>query len=763
AQRFPGLAGREIKSLLIGSATDLGFDPYAQGAGLVNVSAAVSRIVASLGTVSFGRVTYPHQPVSRTVTYTNLTDQPITLSLSAKIVSGKGTPGPDGLATVTPSQLTLPAKGTSEATLTLDGRTLGNDGIYGRYLGTLTATDGTGAVRATDRISALLEAQRHETTIRIVAPDGATDVTYGGLVAVAMDDQDYLHDDPVLMTGKPSTTIALYAGVYAVGTALSWRGTDGEWHNGLVILPEVTVAGPTPVTIDLRQARQVAVQTPEATETNNATFELRRTSATGKWALDGSLSAVYGTSEPHWWTLPTKPVSQGTFRYINAQVLVPPLVTMRALGNGSVDDLHPRYVTADRAVDLYAQTWGDDAVDQTRWIVPLVPHLPAKGEFRVVYAGNGTATEMAGAKVRGAVVLLTPTDICDTTCPYSALQERIDLAAAQGAVGVIVGGKSGPVDLGRPSTNAVTCSGGPETCPAPKPYSAVPVVSVPAKEATALAQRLRREVPVMIQVGGEPDVPKVYALSFVEDHVPAALPHRVGEQDLDPVVNRIHGTRPGMLNSEGFQWARAVPELPRESEPGLSLPRVATGQTLTMLVGPRRAEALDRFKLGTVYFDEPYVVHKPAFLRNLDLWFWPTEMQEVVVEGRTTLTWNSGPMLPGTHTGDHTKSGFGTDWGFCAGCREGDRFWPAMSLTSSTGAVTSRMVGMVNDSGAGLFLFFAVGCEAPTCSINLYDQAGKKIAPQLIPVGYTIGAAGGGGSQDLVRQLVTGSPVSAGR
>ncbi|MPZ29124.1 MAG: S8 family serine peptidase, partial [Micromonosporaceae bacterium] len=742
-QRYPELTGREIKALLMDAAVDLGHDLFAQGEGLLDVAAAADRTVATGGPVSFGRLTYPHQPVTRTVTYTNLTDQPVPLSLAATLGSENGTPAPDGLLTVTPAEVTVPAGGTAQATLTLDGRVLGEDGVYGRYRGGLTATDQAGAVQASDRVTALLEAQRYEVSVGIVPPEGATDLAYGGIVVLPVDDQVHLHDEPVLLDGGPATATALYAGAYAVATSVGWRDAAGEWHTALVTEPEVTVAGPTPVRFDLREARPVAAELPQSTETNSATMRHRRTSTTGTWSLEGVLSGEYGAREPHWWTLPTEPVHHGTFRYINAQVRVPSLVTMRALGGGAPLDLHPRYVAADLAVAGQWQTWGDGAASgEARQTVPLVAHLPEQGTLPVVYAGGGTAGELAGAGVDGALVLLTPTDICGAACDYLALKERVSRAAEQGAVGVIVAGNQGQVELGRPSTSMVDCGDGPEGCPDPEPYSAVPLVSVPATQAARLVDRLARAAPVRVRLGGEPEVPEVYALSFVAGQVPSALPHRVGARDLERVEHRVHGTRPGMLSPAGVTWARAVPALARESEPALSLPRVATGRTLTMLVGPPQAEALDRFRLGTVYFDQPHLVSKPGHLRNLSAWAWPTEVQEVVLDGPTTITWNSGPLLPGAHTGDHTGSGFGTDWGYCVGCREGDRFWPVMTLTRSTGSFQDRVVGLVNDTGAGNLLFPGVGCEPPTCTVTLYDQAGEEIPQQLVPVGFTVGGTG---------------------
>lgn len=750
AQRFPDLTGQEIKELLMESTTDLGHDPYAQGAGLLDVATAVGRTVTSTGQTHFGRLTYPHQAITHDLTYSNLTDQPMTLDLAATLGFVGGGAGPDGLVTVEPAELTVPGGGTAVATLTVDGRALGEDGPFGPYRGRLTATDGTGTVRSVDLVTALFEAERHEVTIDVIAPDGARDVVYEGIVVVPMDDQVHLHDPPLTLAGGPSASAGLYAGAYAVATAVRWQDAAGEPNTALVTVPEAMVTGPTTVTFDLREAKRAAVRMPQPTETNSAAFQIRRTSQTGAWTLTGDLSGGYGTQDPRWWTLPTGPVDHGTFTYANQQVLMPPLVTMRATGQGYPFDLHPRYVTADVAVDGQAQSWGIGP-GESRYTVPMVPHLPELGRVPIVYAGAGTPDEVARFRTGGALVLLTPTDICAAACDYAALRERVDALAARGALGVVVAGDPsrvdlGRVDLGRPSTANVTCTDGPDSCPDPEPYSAVPVVSVPAAQAAELIQRLDRGK-VRVELGGEPDVPEAYGLSFVTDRVPSDLPHRVTRKDLHPITHRIHGTRPGMINREGFQWARSLPVIAPQQETGVEFPRVATGQALTTLLGPRRPDAIEMFRAGTVYFDEPYVVSRPEQTFGLPIWSWPVEIQQTLLDGRPELTWNSALRLPGTPTGVETESGHRSWFGVCAGCREGDVLWPLLNLTGSTGGFTDRSAGVLNDVGAGFFLFFGTACEPPDCTLTLYDQSGTEIPQRLVPVGFTIGDAAEGGNR----------------
>src|SRR5690606_42034015 len=105
--------------------------------------------------------------------------------------------------------------------------------------------------------------------------------------------------------------------------------------------------------------------------------------------------------------------------------------------------------------------------------------------------------------------------------------------------------------------------------------------------------------------------------------------------------------------------------------------------------------------------------------------------------------WNSGPSVPGaippTVVKDHR-----VDWLWCVGCREGDRFWPLFHFTGNDGVQRSRMVGVNNDTGAGMLLFGGIGCDQPTCTITLYDSRGNELPQRLVPISFGVGGTGSG-------------------
>ncbi len=140
AQQHTEWDADELKAALLGSARaheQLGV--FEQGAGRIDVPAALGQsVLASPASLSLGVVEWPHtddEPLRKTITYTNVSDEPVTLDLTGEL-SGPDGATPAGMITVEPARLTVPAGGEAEATVTVDTTVGGPDGLYG---GTVTA------------------------------------------------------------------------------------------------------------------------------------------------------------------------------------------------------------------------------------------------------------------------------------------------------------------------------------------------------------------------------------------------------------------------------------------------------------------------------------------------------------------------------------------------------------------------------------------------------------------------------------------------
>ncbi|MGH3682042.1 MAG: PA domain-containing protein, partial [Natronosporangium sp.] len=706
-------------------------DQFAQGAGRVDVARAIDPTVFSDGNVNFGRFAYPHQPVTDTITYTNVTDQPVTLDLAGSMAASDGTPAPVGLFTLGAEQLTVPANGTAGVEVTLDGGVLADGDTFGPYRGIVEATDAAGDPRASSRVSAFLEPQRHDLTIRVTAPDGATGVGYGELAVVPMDDQVQLHDEPAVVPGGETTTAHLFDGTYAIATSLSWQDADGVTQTGLATAPQVEVDGSAvTVTLDLRDAEPALARAPEPTETYQAMVGYQRISDTGAWSVSSSLTGSYQAGDLNWWVTPTEPVTVGTLSFANQQVEIPPLLSIQAVGRGGWLSLHPRYATPDVSVPGGTQQWQDGEETLSRSIRLPVPRLAGIRPATLVHAGTGSAEELAQAGVRGALVLLTPTDICSAACNFAVLRVRVGNAAELGALGVLVAGQTGRVSLGAPPTPTVTCPDGPDSCPPVEPYAALPIASLPAGEGAELVDWLDRGS-VLAFTAADRELSRAYTLgSAAEGQIPDDPGGRVRWSDLDRVEHRFHADRPGEVS--GLDW-RPFPQTESGSAApttALDLPLTATQASLPVFVSADD-EVIHRFTGSTFGYAAPSVVDPSSVL---------SEEQDHVFDGdRDRVSWNLRPYTPAAALMPITDSGYTIGGAFCAGCRERDVLYPVLFLTTGGGART-HMLGMVNDTGAVGFLLGETVCEAPECETHLYDQAGNELEPRLVTVGFRIGA-----------------------
>ncbi|MFI1094782.1 S8 family peptidase [Streptomyces sp. NPDC020917] len=744
AEQHPDFTGQQIKALLMATSKDLGFDIYAQGSGRVDLDRGTDPKIVPTGSLNFGRTAYPHSPVARTVTYSNWTDQPITLALSASATSAaSGGPAPAGLISVSADQVTVPANGSADVTVTVDGSVLGDSGSYGGYSGALTAKDGSGKVLGNSRISAFLEPVMHDLTISVIPPDGATDIKYGDELIVPMDgDKLHLYDTPVTVPGGATATARVFSGTVAAGMAVTWRDASGRLQKAAPLAPQVAVSGDTTVVLDLRKAKPVMVETPEPTETYQSVTTLRRASADGGWAINASLATAYGPEEPHWWVLPTGKVSSGTLTFSSQHVLVPPSVTMKATGQGNSLDLGARYPTPDATVTAGNQIWTEDGKAASRLVRLPIPRLPDHGRKRVVYAGTGSDAELAKVDAKGALVLLRPTDICTATCDFTALRHRVTALAAAGASGVLVTGESDPITLPTYLSLGASCKNGPDSCPPVDAYTALPIVTVAPGAAATLIQRLGSagQDGVLIRLGGNREVSKDYALAFATaGQVPSSLPYRVRSSDLDQVDHRIHADQPGTVPY--FSWTRTTAS--GRATPAMNLPKPPSQRQITTLVGPRDDNAVDHFELSVRQSLAPFLASGSG----------PSEAQDLALDRRNTIEWNAGPTIPGAVPQARTKSGVVINTNLpCAACRDTDEFWPNLYTTSSAGG-RQAVFGIVDDPiGIPSLLWGMATCAPPDCDVDLLDAAGHTITKRLIPATVYLGIGADGTTTNLVSE-----------
>lgn len=124
AQKHPEWTTQDIKNTLMSTSMRTpDYSPYQAGAGRVTVPAAYYAEAFATGSVDAGLVSWSPgtepQPIPRKITYTNLTDSPLTLDLSVDAGSS-----PARTFTLGADRVTVPAHGTAQTDLTVDPKGL---------------------------------------------------------------------------------------------------------------------------------------------------------------------------------------------------------------------------------------------------------------------------------------------------------------------------------------------------------------------------------------------------------------------------------------------------------------------------------------------------------------------------------------------------------------------------------------------------------------------------------------------------------------
>jgi hypothetical protein len=251
AQEHPDWKAAELKGALIGSARPIaGQTAYEQGAGRVDVAHGIKQtVVAEPGNVSFGTALWPHDddtPVTRTLTYRNLGNQPVTLTLTASLNDPTGAPAPAGALALSESTVTVAAGGTAsvQATSNTD-----HSGPVGEYSGRIAAT-GDG-VSVTSAIGVVKEAERYDLTIKHVGPDG-------GLADSGRTEVWGLNQDVVSSLAGARETLRLPKGEYL----LEGRQQTGE-DSYLIVQPSLQLTHDTTVVMDARRTKPVNLILPQ--------------------------------------------------------------------------------------------------------------------------------------------------------------------------------------------------------------------------------------------------------------------------------------------------------------------------------------------------------------------------------------------------------------------------------------------------------------------------------------------------------------------
>ncbi|MFF9521564.1 S8 family serine peptidase [Streptomyces achromogenes] len=259
-QRHPDWGYAELKGALTGSTKGGKYTAFEQGTGRIQVDKAIGQsVVADPVSLNFGVQQWPHaddKPVTRKLTYRNLGDKDVTLTLASTALDPKGAAAPAGFVKLGANQVTVPAHGTAAVDLTVDTRLGGTvDGAYSAYV---TATGDGQSVRTAAAVQR--EVESYDVTLKFIGRDGKPAPYYeAGLTGVTG-----LAAGTSMSPYDKSGTVKARApkGTYILDTAVyrdpenTAKGTD--W----LVQPKLTVGKKQTITIDARKTKPVDITVP---------------------------------------------------------------------------------------------------------------------------------------------------------------------------------------------------------------------------------------------------------------------------------------------------------------------------------------------------------------------------------------------------------------------------------------------------------------------------------------------------------------------
>ncbi|GAB3935109.1 S8 family serine peptidase [Kribbella albertanoniae] len=258
AQQHPNWKAGELKSAVTGSAKPAaGQSTFQQGAGRVDVAKGIKQtVVSDPGNLSFGTAVWPHnddEPVTKTLTYRNLGDQPVTLNLAATLTDPSGTAAPAGALQLSANTVTVPAGGTASVQATSNTKHTGPDGAYS---GRVTATAGDASV--VTGIGVTKEVESYTLKVKTTGPDGKPLPPF--LVILGLDD----HSFNFYGTEQDELSLRLPKGGYHLEAAsfLEDPNTPEKYSFYEVVQPELKLTGDASIDLDARLTKPVKVTVP---------------------------------------------------------------------------------------------------------------------------------------------------------------------------------------------------------------------------------------------------------------------------------------------------------------------------------------------------------------------------------------------------------------------------------------------------------------------------------------------------------------------
>lgn len=477
-QDNPDLTREELKNRLMSSSLPLTEGPFRLGAGRLDVPAALDATVVASGSLSFGYFDWPHEgdePVVREVTYSNTGDEDVTISLRLEGSDDFGAPLPDGLTQLSATELVVPAGGAASLEVTLDPAAVQEGSTLSGFV--IASADGADVARTGWGV--LKEEERHDLTLRATDLDGSPGFAY-----VILKSREDMWPWQYPVDGE--LTLRLPAGTYAAMSFMDVEAAADEAGLALVGDPQIDLTQDRVVELDARDTAEITVEVPdEGLEATQRRMEFSigaGTGLVGAYQVPAYVDRLYAA--------PMDGISDGDFEYLTRWRLRTPFISVSE---------------------------GGSPLDVTGMFGSAMP--TEEVTLDAVYAGKGTAAELAAVETEGRAVVI----MRDQSLDLTAIAAGVEVAGA--ALLVVVNDEPGEF------TSGVSWEG----------TLSFPAAAVSGVEGAGLISRVQAGG-VQLTVGGGVDSPVVYDL--VDPHpgaIPSDLAYAPGFDDLARIDTSFHG------------------------------------------------------------------------------------------------------------------------------------------------------------------------------------------------------------------------------
>ncbi|NEB81474.1 S8 family serine peptidase [Streptomyces sp. SID14478] len=259
-QQHPDWKGAQLKGVLTGSTKDTGFPAFDQGSGRIQVDHAIKTgVYAEQTSLNFGTAAWPHdddKPLTRTLTYRNTGTADVTLDLTASGTGPDAKAAPEGMFTVSPAKITVPAGGTAEATVGADTKVEAADG---QYSGAVVASGAEQSVRTAFAVER--EVASYQVELSHIGRDGNAAPhfqTYVKGLTGSAAGQEFAFDED-----SAATSVRLPIGEYSVQGMIVTDRDDTTKGTDWIAQPKLVVDKDQKVTLDARTAKPVDITVPD--------------------------------------------------------------------------------------------------------------------------------------------------------------------------------------------------------------------------------------------------------------------------------------------------------------------------------------------------------------------------------------------------------------------------------------------------------------------------------------------------------------------